>query len=176
MGIYASTLTVDGVIDTEIEAAIGIYIANRWDADAFTGVITADMHGIAVEADSGKTINIAGEIWAGSDNWSSTSYGIASYQELNLRVSGLINVRSTANDAIKSEYGVCPNAGGWRDTPGTKSDDYVELASTAKIVGNIDLGAGINTVVINSNAELEGVIMAGAGNTNIIFGQLINFL
>jgi len=168
MGIYASTLTVKGVIDTEIESAIGIYVANKWDADAFTGVINADMHGIAVNADSGKTINIAGEIYAYSGNYNGENYGIASYTELNLRVSGTITVGNTGS-AVRAEYLVCPNAGGMSDINERKFDDNIELTASAKVDGDIDLGAGINTAVINSNASLKGVIKSGAGEVNITF-------
>ncbi|MBR7145609.1 MAG: fibronectin type III domain-containing protein [Lentisphaeria bacterium] len=87
---------------------------------------------------------------------------------MNLRVSGTITVGNTGS-AVRAEYLVCPNAGGMSDINEHKFDDNIELTASAKVDGDIDLGAGINTAVINSNASLKGVIKSGAGEVNITF-------
>ncbi|MBR7130593.1 MAG: fibronectin type III domain-containing protein [Lentisphaeria bacterium] len=155
IGIKATSLSVTGVIDSEIYAGIAITV-NSLDIGAFTGEITADRAGFNVTSAAG-TVNLAGNITV-------DGYGYTSLGQVNLRVSGEI----TADMAIRSEYKLDP----YKFT-GTvnnvKTADHVELAAGSRVTGDIDLGAGINTLVINSNASLDGVIAAGAGELNITF-------
>ena len=143
MGIHATTITVNGVITTEMDVtanlpsqaiAFGIYTSTI-TASAFSGSIEGVDYGINARtlqsSVSNDKFDMNGYIYA-------DSIGLVSSNALNMRVSGTIQ----ADTAIITDCYLAPK--GNQQVSEAKHDDNLELASTAYIRGNIDLGAGLN--------------------------------
>ena len=170
-GIYAPTISVKGSINTDIightedgsvRLDFGIYSSNITASD-FSGSITA-LTGLNVSgkylsevADKGDAFDVTGSIIG--------SYGVLSGGELNLRISG--EIYATDRAVVTDTYRDAAHAT-WIIQE-AKYDDKLELASTALIYGDIDLGAGTNIINISSSAELHGAIRTGFGEVNIFF-------
>ena len=155
VGVRAGNIRVTGLIDTDVDAThIGI-IAGSLTADGFTGSISSYLMGISVAAIS-SGFNVAGTI--------SSMYGIGSNGELNIRISGQI---SSSDYAVLAEHTI--NADGTTMVSTRKTNDTVTVARGARVIGNIDLGAGMYNLSINSGASVKGVVRSGAGEINVIF-------
>lgn len=89
-----------------------------------------------------------------------SSYGIYSEDTLNLRVSGSI----TATYAIVTEGHYDETQATFIYTGNPNRKDQVELASTAVINGNIDLGGDENSIVINSGAKMTATCWRKTGS------------
>lgn len=162
-GINAATITVNGSINTEINSStFGIYTTNLV-ASAFSGTITNSLYGI--NANATLKSDVAGDMFDMNGTINATDYGILSAKGLNLRVSGTIETEDTAiwADAHMSENGKNPMVGQ------IKYDDRLDIADTAYITGNIELGGGRNTVTVNSKAKIDGSLLAEAGEINLYF-------
>ena len=181
IGINAYNLTVKGVIDTVITAGVGINVREGGvlDIDAFTGRISASRYGMNIFSVKDDIINIAGAIYVtdvydayGNDIF--TNSAITSFSALNLRISGTI--KAEGEYAVRGENYVALDrekvSGNWNQfvRDNTKLyKDHVELSSTAVVEGIIDLGAGVNTLVVNSSAEFSGLVDAANGELNLTF-------
>ncbi len=179
-GIDVASITINGVIDTDIKATrgqFGIY-AGTLIADGFTGSISASEMDESVELvaavmDISKTPSVGldirnnlssgvtGDAFDMAGSITADDYGITTLGALNVRVSGNI----TAATAIKGERYVDYTTG----IVGAKHDDIVSIARTAIINGDIELGLLLNTVTINSNARVNGVIRTLGGSLNLNF-------
>ncbi|WP_277200791.1 fibronectin type III domain-containing protein [Victivallis vadensis] len=179
-GIKANSVTVNGIIDTDI--SVYAHTNETWDvqstfgisvdtlkADAFSGTLTVlgsrGTFGIyASNASGGISSNVAGDAFDINGDIISTRYGVFSYGKINLRISGSI----TAGVAIGVESTYDERTGIYA-TSTPNNPDQVELAAGAVINGDIDLGGGDNTVIINSGAVMNGSLVAELGSMNIMF-------
>ena len=179
-GIKANSFTVNGIIDTDI--SVYAHTNETWDvqstfgisvdtlkADAFSGTLTVlgsrGTFGIyASNASGGISSNVAGDAFDINGDIISTRYGVFSYGKINLRISGSI----TAGVAIGVESTYDERTGIYA-TSTPNNPDQVELAAGAVINGDIDLGGGDNTVIINSGAVMNGSLVAELGSMNIMF-------
>ena len=179
-GIRANSFVVNGIIDTDI--SVYAYTNETWDvqstfginvdtlkADAFSGTLTVlgsrGTFGIYVSnASGGISSNVAGDAFDINGDIFSTRYGVFSYGKINLRISGSI----TAGTAIGVESTYNERTGIYA-TSTPNNPDQVELAAGAVINGDIDLGGGDNTVIINSGAVMNGSLLAELGSMNIMF-------
>ena len=179
-GIKANSFTVNGIIDTDI--SVYAHTNETWDvqstfgisvdtlkADAFSGTLTVlgsrGTFGIyASNASGGISSNVAGDAFDINGDIISTRYGVFSYGKINLRISGSI----TAGVAIGVESTYDERTGIYA-TSTPNNPDQVELAVGAVINGDIDLGGGDNTVIINSGAVMNGSLVAELGSMNIMF-------
>lgn len=177
-GIFAKSITVNGVLDTDIQVGkigVGIYVAESLTIDAFTGKITAGSrldgyaHGISVQGDiagnSRDAMDIAGTITVNSSEPANLiSIALMSLARMNIRISGSI---VTNGYAIMAETSL--------QTSGTfygnerKFNDQVEIAAGANVTGYIDLGGGINNLIISTDAAVSGVATAKYGELNFTF-------
>ena len=170
-------LKVNGRIDTEIALTtgvvgvtsgsnVGIDVKNL-TAEAYSGDILAFGYLSAIGLNVRHTLSSgrANDAFDFNGNLAGYQTGIAAFNTLNLRVSGMI---VTADSAIVSE----------RYLSGTTlyvlesvsgNNDRVELAAGAVVVGDIDLHLGTNTLVINSGASVTGTMLASNGNMNLRF-------
>ena len=172
-GINSTSLTVKGVIDTEIKhvgMGINIQSGGQMDIDAFTGEIFATEHGINIYKSAQDITNIAGSIigYGGS-----TFVGVSSFEALNLRISGTIDAPD-GYAVLGEAHRVTDRATGlwgiYRDvTNESLRNDYVELSATAKVNGVIELGGGSNTLRVNSSAEFAGYFSTEMGTLNLVF-------
>ncbi len=162
-----ATISVQGVIDTNIEATLrqfGLY-ATELVADGFTGTIAASNWAggpaVGLNIRSRLASAIAGDSFDMAGNITVSDFGITTLGALDLRVSGGIS----AGTAIKAERYVDYKTG----IVGEKFDDKVDIAGTARITGDIDLGMLVNNVSINSNAQVTGIIKTQGGSLNLSF-------
>ncbi len=171
MGIYATTFTVTGVINTQIASPVnsgadfgvdfGIYTTNL-TASAFSGSITSR---IGINARGSLKSSVSGDAFDMNGTIISLMTGIASVQALNLRISGEIIV--LAGNAVVAD--MCYSELSHGEVRDEKNDDRLDIAATARIMGNIELGGGRNTVTVNSNAQIVGSLLAEAGEINLYF-------
>ncbi len=165
IAIKTGALKVDGVIDTDMKCnTFGIYASNI-TASAFTGSIDSIVGGINVTGQYKS--NVSGDMFDITGNVSAYGYGVISGGPLYLRVSGSINTIEEDGFAIYAD--IHASTGGKFTVTEVKNDDVVEIAGSANISGNIDLGAGLNTITVDSNARIDGSIIAGAGEVNLFF-------
>ncbi len=185
-GINAKSFTVTGRIDTDINvtarnnsfvkfSAVGIGVINDLTADAFSGTILSTSIttygglnrlgiGISVQGQIGTSVvNDAFDI---NGTIKADGFGVLSRGKLNLRVSGTIE--SGYNAIWAESYWKSETSEIMVDSNLTHRDQ-VELAHTANITGDIDLGFGENKLIINSNAVMNGKILASGGKMNIQF-------
>ena len=177
-GIKAETFTVDGRFGSDIVLSVGNNLGKHTaivgvdvktlTADAFSGTITLDgswgygLHAsdtLKSSAGGDDAFDINGSIYAAN------GVGILCNKTMNLRVSGTI---SGSSNAIMTEWYYTTSDNTIWDS-GINNDDRVELAATAVINGDIDLGRGLNSIVINSNARMNGNLLATNGQMNIRF-------
>ena len=182
-GIYAAdTLKVTGRIDTDItingsgnnvkaETTNAIH-AEYILADAFSGTLTSQIDIINNIGIQGNTlISTARSLTADAFDINGTitgfKCGIVSLGKLNLRVSGTISAKTV----IAAERYYTIKAGELFEiiNPSTGLADKVEFSKTAVITGDIELGRGENSVVINSGASINGTLLATDGLMNIRF-------
>ena len=164
-GIYANTITVKGVIDTDINiVGMGGFAVNAnktLTAAGFTGESWSAV-GInvttAVSNVNKDFFDIAGEIY-------SSSVAFASFAAVNLRISGKIE-----SDGFSVLAGMHFDVNSMKQVYNEVAlKDYVELTGTANVTGDIDLRMGINNYSINSNATFVGNIIDSAGQANIVY-------
>ncbi|MBE6367350.1 MAG: fibronectin type III domain-containing protein [Lentisphaerae bacterium] len=166
-GIKATTITVDGYIASDISMSCIGYIdgisAGNITAQAFTGRIdieksTGTSDGIYVTSGITNTndgvFDMAGYI-------SVSNGGIWGFSKaVNLRVSGEIYANKfavVAGDIIGNSIRF------------TGQNDFMEVAAGAVIVGDIDLTDMENTMYVDSNARIEGIVSSSGGKLNLTF-------
>ena len=174
-GINAQTITVDGMISTNVTAVgdyafiYGIRASQNIMAQGFNGSITissAYVTGLYADkfiSHNGEAFVIDGEIVV---NGSSRAIGVALRSGSHVQVAGKIFVTSGTEDycyAIKTDYD--------RSTSTAYCDDVVELLNGSIVTGNIALGAAsdVNNLYINSGAKFIGIVDDATGLTNITF-------
>ncbi len=145
---YSGTITIQDQYSSSTTRIFGIYTQNGLRTD-----VTNDAF------DFSGTISVSGS--------GSRFFGIYSQAALNLRVAGSI----TANTAIQTEgtYNEETGVFSYSSNVSPNHKDQVELASTAVIEGNIDLGGDENSILINSGAKMTGNLLATEGKLNIEF-------
>ena len=188
-GITAKTISVTGLIESDItlnisnadlsssdlfnvNSVFGIK-ADKLTASAFSGEIKFTEYPskewqFGIYSRNGFYTDVTGDAFdmAGTIKiLGGSSYGIYSEDTLNLRVSGSI----TATYAIVTEGHYDETQATFIYTGNPNRKDQVELASTAVINGNIDLGGDENSIVINSGAKMTGNLLAEDGKLNIEF-------
>ena len=144
---YSGTITIQDQYSSSTTRIFGIYTQNGLRTD-----VTNDAF------DFSGTISVSG---------SGSRFGIYSQAALNLRVAGSIK----ANTAIQTEgtYNEETGVFSYSSNVSPNHKDQVELASTAVINGNIDLGGDENSILINSGAKMTGNLLATEGKLNIEF-------
>jgi len=179
-GIAAETsITVDG----QFAAAITVTVADNsgfnsytaygiktenLTAAAFSGTVTVDAAtggtAVGIQVSGALTSVYANDVFDLNGSVISTTYGIVSMDTLNLRISGTVS----AAVAIATEFYLDESTNTIYYTTDNHSD-RLEVSSSAKITGDIDLGAGQNSLIIESGASISGNLLASNGELNITF-------
>jgi len=177
METYANGSLYDSNIFTFATRSFGIY-ADSLTAQNYAGTIDVASNsyscGIYMEntlsSSSNDTFTFNGKITVTGTNF----YGIASgmmgfYDGYNLRVSGEITAQGCyfAEAITSGRYSVLGNGG--INYSYSVVDDYIEFSASAEIIGAVNLDAGVNTFVIDDNANIAGSLMSEGGLSNIQF-------
>jgi len=167
--LKANTITVNGfmggVIKTNTATSptnLGGVATGTITADAFTGSISSNAAlsvSQALRNNDDGVFDIAGDIYG-------LVVGVQGFsQGMKMRVSGSISIGY-------NDYGYAIAAGtvnGKYNISNTSRNDFLEVAAGAEINGDIDLTNGENTIIIDSNARINGSLVASAGKLNLTF-------
>ena len=179
-GIRAGVLNADAFSGTiKVTAPFEYDIEDPSEAAQLQLDIIKDV-GIGV----GQFRTVAGDAFDINGSITVNAIGVVSEKALNLRVSGEITTVDkvyvdsdlaslVGADAISRIIEGHAILGDGQSTVtgsySTANNVVVELAGTAKIKGVIELGAGVNTITIDSNATVNGSLRATGGNMNLRF-------
>jgi len=169
--VQAGTITVNGYLASNITTntmvdsvkLVGI-AAGKITAKAFTGSVKSN---IAITVTRNMTNTDDGIFdFAGSANgWMIGIHGFAA--GMNLRISGSV----TSEEVFG--YGGYAIVAGTMTASGLlthhNTNDYLEIAAGASVTGSIELANGENTLIVDSNARVEGSLQSTAGKLNLTF-------
>ncbi len=178
MNTYANGSLYTSGIFTFATRSFGIH-AEKLTAQNYAGTINVSSNGYScgiymentlISSNGNEPFTFNGDITVSSLSY----FGIASgmmgfYDGYNLRVSGNITATgSYYSDAITSgTYSIIGDDS--YNYSYSVVDDYVEFSASANIEGNVNLSAGINTFVINDNANILGSLGSKGGLSNVQF-------
>ena len=185
MGISTIDLRIGGAMsaDIVIESAVN---DQGWGDSIYSRVIAVDVN----RWENGYTYSFGGKTFKDAVDFTGSisvgvydSNGVASYDgaavvgiqikyDANIRISGDIHALSyISGDVYLQSYAVV--AGAYFDYAGysyrTSSDDIIELAAGANVVGKILVANGTDRVIIDSNARFTGIIEADLSRLNVEF-------
>ncbi|MDR0933352.1 MAG: hypothetical protein LBM70_10100, partial [Victivallales bacterium] len=144
-GVFADTLTAAG-----FAGDIGVHAKTVTGGSSVSGFLINDY----LANGNDEIFDFAGTIWVDSKD---RAFGImgSTARAMNIRISG--SVDSPKYAVVAGRY-----SSNSPDFVLSGFDDTVEIAAGAYVAGDIELGDGINKVIIDSNARLKGDIL----NTN----------
>lgn len=182
---YMSTDISINTVNTDNVVTTGIY-SPYINMLAFTGTISitstsslqraSGIHVSQLTNDNDGIFDMAGDIDIGGSVMNAGLEGFSS--GMSLRISGLIDVMPTNTFGYAVFAGLIQPATGSADEIAViggfdallyDTNDYLELAAGSYIIGDIDLTNGENTMVIDSNARMNGTIDSSFGKLNLAF-------
>jgi trimeric autotransporter adhesin len=188
MGINAQSVTVNGelsgIIDVDASnSAYGVMtqsgnmnintISNKVSATSKTGSAAGlwSQGTIGNSAGDGALV-VSGEVAAAGGNFAA---GIVSGGAMNLMISGTVSGTTTSTDG--KAYSIVSATAFNEDGSVNVSNwavDRVTITDTGKLIGNVDLGVGIDFMTLQNGADISDVAVLDGGTDND-FLSLMNY-
>ncbi len=178
-GVFMPTITVDNqaeVLAGKNLTTIGLKVGT-FEGEALGGFFNVQSSNDgAVALDIGKFVSTTGD--TGAFDIISTIYTDGNAlggqkSAWNLRIAG--DIFTDGKYILAVDGGVISEDSANTDTTGNVYNDKIELAAGAELHGNLAFRAGFDTLIIDSNARLEGNVEVGnwltgtMGTLNVIF-------